>query len=108
MNEIVETFIKSKFKASFNKEEIDWSPPDMSRLGEPEKRMDEVMAEELMEPITLAELTVLLDKLDTSKAEGMDGVTNEMLRNTGPVARHKLLEMLNNTMISGRMGRREI
>ena len=108
MNEIVETFIKNKFEASFNKEEKDWSPPDMSKLGEPEKRMDEATAEELMEPITLAELTVLLDKLDTSKAEGMDGVTKEMLRNSGPVARHKLLEMINNTMISGRMRRREI
>ena len=33
----------------------------------------------------------------------MDGVTNKMLRNTGPVACQKLPEMLNNTLISGRI-----
>ena len=103
MNELVETFFETKFKTVLNKEEIEWSLPDMSKLGEHEKRMDEITAEALMEPITLTELSVTLDKLDTSKAEGMDGITNEMLRNTGPVARQKLLEMLNNTMISGRI-----
>ena len=50
MNELVETFFGTKFKTSFNKEEIEWSPPDMSKLGEPEKRMDETTAEALMEP----------------------------------------------------------
>ena len=103
MNELVETFFETKFKTVLNKEEIEWSLPDMSKLGEPERKMDEDTAEALMEPITLAELSVTLDKLDTSKAEGMDGITNEMLRNTGPVARQKLLEMLNNTLISGRI-----
>ena len=46
-------------------------------------------------------MRINIDDLDTSKAEGMDYVTNAMLKNTWPAAREKLLEMYNNIMISG-------
>jgi len=54
-----------------------------------------------MDPITMEELSKKNDKLCTSKAESLDNVTNTMIKNTGPVARSKLMEMFNNVMILG-------
>ena len=101
MNVIVEKFLETKFLTSYDKEEIAWENPDLSKLGEPDVIMSEETAENIMNPITMEELSVNINDLDTSKAEGMDNVTNAMLKNTGPAAREKLLEMYNNIMISG-------
>ena len=55
-------------------------------------------AGDLMKSVTLLELNRNIDSLDSSKAEGLDRVTNGMLKNTGPVAHTLLLEMFNNVM----------
>ena len=64
----------------------------------PEAVLSYLTANDLMKPVTLSELNRNIDNLDSSKAEGLDGVTNGMLKNTGPVARKQLLEMFNNVM----------
>ena len=101
MNVIVEKFLETKFLTSYDKDEISWKEPALAKLGEPSVKMSDETAENIMNPITMEELCINIDELDTSKAEGMDNVTNAMLKNTGPVAREKLLEMYNNVMISG-------
>ena len=55
-----------------------------------------------MDPISPAELSVAIAQLDVDKAEGLDGVTNSMIKNTGLVARDSLLAMFNNILVSGR------
>ena len=52
-----------------------------------------------MRPISAKELGATLDKLNVTKVEGEDGLTNAMLRNTGTVAREVILEFLNNVVI---------
>ena len=93
--------LETKFLTSYDKEEISWKEPDLAKLGEPHIKMSEETAENLMNPITMEDLRLNIDDLHTSKAEGMDNVTNAMLKNTGPIARGKLFEMYNNVMISG-------
>ena len=44
-----------------------------------------------MRPITLDELSKNIGDLKSDKAEGLDGVTNDMLKNTDQVARLKIL-----------------
>ena len=64
----------------------------------PEAVLSYLTANDLMKPVTLSKLNRNIDTLDSSKAEGLDGVTNGMLKNTGPVACKLLLEMFNNVM----------
>jgi len=44
-----------------------------------------------MRPISLEELNKNIKELDASKAEGLDGVTNDMLNHAGPLARQFLV-----------------
>jgi len=54
-----------------------------------------------MAPISLEELNWNIKELDANKAEGLDGVTNDILRHSGPLARQFLTQMFNNVMIGG-------
>ena len=98
----IEKFFKEKFKAS---ETIanDLSSASISddSLGKPEIRLSSATSRKVMRPITAKELGATLDKLDVTKAEGEDGLTNAMLRNTGKVAREVILDFLNNVMAGG-------
>ena len=42
-----------------------------------------------------------IKELDASKAEGLDGVTNDMLCHAGPLARQFLVQMFNNVIVGG-------
>ena len=46
------------------------------------------------------DLDETIKSLQTDKAEGQDGITNEMLKNTGEQARTMILDMFNNIMSS--------
>lgn len=54
-----------------------------------------------MAEISIGELKATLDKLNIAKAEGLDQITNAMLKNTGEAARRIILELLNSTVIGG-------
>ena len=54
-------------------------------------------------PITPSELEMALSKLKMKKSPGTDGVTNEMIKNLGSMAKIKLLEILNISWTSGRV-----
>ena len=44
------------------------------------KIMIDTTSEDMMSPITMEELSFIIDKLDSSKAEGLDSMTNSMLK----------------------------
>ena len=50
-----------------------------------------------MLPVSLEELEENIKELQSGKAEGLDGITNDTM-NTGPLASKMLLEMFNNVM----------
>ena len=49
----------------------------------------------------MEELEHALGTLTLGKAEGLDGITNEMLQNTGSTAREMLLDLFNNVLAGG-------
>ena len=49
----------------------------------------------------MVELEASISELDTSKAEGDDGITNAMIKNLPQIAKDKLLDIYNNVLISG-------
>ena len=53
----------------------------------------------MMRPISLEESNQNIKELDASKAEGLDGVTNDMLCHAGPLARQFLVQMFNNVIV---------
>ena len=53
----------------------------------------------MMRPISIEELNLNINSPNHAKAEGLDGVTNEMIRNTGAQACLQLLKMFNNVLV---------
>ena len=54
-----------------------------------------------MLPFTMGELSQAIGLLSSGKAEGVDGVTTDMLMNTGATAQGMLLDLFNNVLIGG-------
>ena len=65
--------------------------------------MSDLTAEDMMRLITMQELDENIAGLLLGKAEGLDGITNKMLKNTGPVARGLLLELFNNVIMGAQL-----
>src|ERR1700733_5697531 len=52
-------------------------------------------------PITIRELELAISKLKMRKSPGVDGVSNEMIKNLGTAAKTKLLQIFNTCWTSG-------
>ena len=52
----------------------------------------------MMLPISMNELKENINGLNSGKAEGLDEITNQMIKNTGAIARGMLLSLFNNVM----------
>ena len=101
MNAIIEQFLQVKFNTTFVQEEVKYDhAPDMN-FGIPERAFSDSNGHEMMLPVTSKELDETISSLQSDKAEGQDGITNEMLKNTGVQARKMILEMFNNIMAGG-------
>ena len=98
--EEIESFLKAKFNASENPIEVDDHVND-SALGQPPVKLSSSTSRKVIKRITINELNVVLDKLDVTKAEGEDGITTAMIKNTGELARQSILTFLNNVLIGG-------
>ncbi|CAG5116491.1 unnamed protein product, partial [Candidula unifasciata] len=61
----------------------------------------EITSEALEVPITLNELELAISKLKMRKSPGADGISNEMIRNLGKVAKTKLLQIFNACWATG-------
>ena len=83
MNTGIKSFFEIKFNTSFNPEDIQRNAVNLDEIGTPEKKFSQETADEMMRPITLEELNQNLNELNISKAEGLDGVTNSMLKHSG-------------------------
>ena len=103
MNMIIEGFFEKKFNTSFNAEEIIWTSVNHKSIGSPEHTFSDCTSEAIMRPITLDELSKNIGELKSDKAEGLDGITNDMLKNTDNLARTKIVEMFNNIMVGGQV-----
>lgn len=57
----------------------------------------------MMSPYSLKDLNSSIKKLKTKKAPGKDGVANEMIKNLGPIARQKLLDIINKSWNTGKL-----
>ena len=83
MNTGIESFFEIKFNTSFNPEDIQRNAVNLDEIGTPEKKFSQETADEMMRPITLEELNQNINELNINKAEGLDGVTNNMLKHSG-------------------------
>ena len=101
MNAGIESFFEIKFNTSFNPDDIQKNPVNLDEIGIPEKKFSQEAADEMMRPITLDELNQNIKELNIDKAEGLDGVTNNMLKHSGTSARNHLLMMFNNVIVGG-------
>ena len=101
LKSITEDFISVKFNTSFSPDDITWKPVGDATLDPPVRTLSPDASDNLVRPFTMAELASTLSTLDCSKSEGLDKVTNAMLRNTGQVAREMLLTMFNNVLVGG-------
>ena len=98
---LVESAFETKFNTLYDPGDVSWALPDPFTLGVPATVLGKAARDMLMDPISLAELSVTIAQQDVSKVEGLDGITNSMLKNTGPVAGDSLLAMFNNPLVSG-------
>ena len=101
MNKEIESFFEVKFNTSFNPADIKRESVNLEELGTPARVFSTENSDNMMRPLTMEELVININELNTSKAEGPDGITNSMLKHTGVRARNHLLEMLNNVIIGG-------
>ena len=101
MNAIIEQFFQVKFNTTFKQEEVKYDNIPEVKLGIPEKSLSDSNGHEMMSPVTPKELDDTINSLQSDKAEGQDGITNEMLKNTGVQARKMILDMFNNIMAGG-------
>ena len=84
-------------------EEIRLAPAEEENLGVPDSVFSFQTAHEMMLPFTMGELSQAIGSLSTGKAEGLDGVTTDMLMNTGTTVREMLLDLFNNVLTGGRL-----
>ena len=96
---LVEAAFETKFNTSYNPSNESWIPPNPSVLGVPATVLGDTARSLLMDPISSEELSNAISQLDITKAEGLDNITNSMLKNTGPVGRASLLAVY--VLISG-------
>ena len=103
-NKEIELFFTKKFKATINLENISPNEADnidVDTLGNPKRVLTQKDSDKVSQEITLEELFQNIQQLDSSKAEGEDGVTNSMLKNLPEASEKKLVEIFNNGLMSG-------
>ena len=99
--DVITKHIKGKYRTSDVPKEDIRDPPRDENLGTPTKMLSDEESSSVVREISKKELDWALDTLDEQKAEGLDGVTNGMLKHTGPLARSLILELLNDVLLSG-------
>lgn len=103
MNKEIESFFEVKFNMSFNPEDIQREPVNLEEIGTPLRVFTKETSDSMMISITLEELSLNINELNTSKVKGPDKITNSMLKHTGVIARNHLLEMFNSVIVGGQM-----
>ena len=103
INTLIEKSFVAKFKCAS-------SPPSTPQatdvpgdevIGVPDVCLSDEQARKIVRPFTLHELNSTLNTLVEEKANGLDNITNAMLKNSGPEARLMILELFNNVLQGG-------
>ena len=102
-NQLIEKHFEIKFNTTYSKNDISSENISTDTVGVPDITLSDQTAEDMMRLITMKELDENIAGLLLGKAEGLDGITNEMLKNTGPVARGLLLELFNNVIMGAQL-----
>ena len=92
LNEMVENFFQVKFVTTYIKDEVLYTDVPECQLGTPSRIFSDENAHNMMKPISPQELNATIKMLGSDKAEGLDGITNDMIKNTGLEARRMILE----------------
>ena len=98
--EVIEDYFKVKFQTSSepgNKIEL----ADEENLGVPKEVLSMIDSLKIMKEISIDELKLVIDSLQSGKAEGLDEITPEMFQNLPLEAVEKLLELFNNILMTG-------
>ena len=99
LRSIMKEFISVKFNTSFSPVDITWELVGAATLDPPVRSLSREASDNLVSPFTMSMLASALCTLDCFKSEGLDQVTNAMIRNTGQVAREMMLSMFNNVLV---------
>ena len=99
--QIVESFFKKKFDTNDEPTEREKPNMDEDKLGKPNNRLSDVQSDRVSRRVTRGELDKAISQLKSNKAEGMDGITNDMLKNANEVAKDMILLLFNNVLLSG-------
>lgn len=84
MNTAIENFFEVKFNTSFNPKDVIRETIDESNIGIPTARFTQETSDHMMRCLTIEELNSNINDLNVVKAEGLDGVTNNMIRHCRP------------------------
>lgn len=87
--------------AQDNNIEISLEKQQETRVKWQHTGQNEIVHEALEAPITLSELELAISKLKLRKSPGADGISNEMIKNLGTMAKAKLLQIFNNCWTLG-------
>jgi len=101
MNMAIENFFEVKFNASFNPKDVIRESIDESNIRIPTARFTQETSNHTIRLLTMEELNSNMNNLNVTKAESLDGVTNNVIRHAGHVAREHLLTMFNNVIVRG-------
>ena len=71
------------------------------KLGTPKSRLSDIQSDRVSRRVTRGELDKAISQLKSNKAEGMDGITNDMLKNANEAAKDMILLLFYNVLLSG-------
>ena len=98
---VIEKFFKTKFNTTDAPKPFNDEPVNEETLGTPKKKLSGQESRGIVKDITMKELNEALDTLNARKAEGLDNITNNMLKNTSLETRQLILELFNDVLLSG-------
>ena len=98
---VIENFFKTKFNTTDDPRHFNEELFSEETLGTPTKKLSDQESRKIVKEISIEELDDALDSLNARKAEGLDNITNNMLKNTSFETRQLILELFNDVLLSG-------
>ena len=96
---VIEEFFQKKFRTK--EEPVEVEEHDGKHIGQPERTLSDDQAESIVKRISTVELERAIADLKPDKAEGLDQLTNKMLKNATPTVKAMILMLFNNVLVAG-------
>ena len=97
--DIIEKFFKEKFKTE--EQPVEVKEEEGTSIGKPDRSLTEEQAEAIVKRVEVKELEKAIRELQPDKAEGLDQLTNKMLKNATTTAKDMILMLFNNVLVAG-------